>query len=291
MASKSTNPRQEMIVGIFTAAAIIGLITMVFVLNKTIILSSNNSYVVTFGFIDGLEPAAPVRYAGLTVGKVESIEMSGDSSARMRVHIRVRDDVPLREDVYAGINTLGMIGEKYVEIVPYGDTLPVLAAGASIRGRNPLMMTEIMQRGEQIVEVLQSTVSGVNTIVSDRDVQAQIRRIVANAGTAVDNANGLMSSLHTVASENRADVRTTVHNVSIASGELPQVLRELRSVAANIDATASAVRTFSTTANGITAENRENLQKILANLETTSRNLKGFSADIEANPWKLLRTP
>lgn len=292
MASKDKNSRQELIVGIFTAAAVIGLISMVFVLNKSIIIASNNSYVVTFGFIDGLEPAAPVRFAGLTVGKVESIEPDySDSTARMRVHIRVHDNVPLRRDAYAGINTLGMIGEKYVEIVPYGDTAEVLASGATLRGRNPLMMSEIMQRGEQIVTDLQSTVLGVNAIVSDRDVQAQIRQIIAHAGVAVDNGNALLTSLNAVTNENREDVHTAVHNVSIASHELPAMLRELRAVAANIDATALAVKTLTTNVNGITAENRENLKKILANMETTSRNLKAFSADIEANPWKLLRTP
>ena len=92
--------------------------------------TNGDTYTVTFGFIDGLEKAAEVRYSGLTVGSVDAVEYrDADSDARMRVHISVRDDVTLRRDVRALINQSGMIGEKYVELLPVSDTATPVKPG------------------------------------------------------------------------------------------------------------------------------------------------------------------
>lgn len=86
----------------------------------------------TFDQIGGLKVGAPVSMAGVTVGRVESIEYDFDRyQARVTLRIAERyDRIP--EDSDAGIYTAGLLGGQYVGIGPGGaDTY--LADGAELQ--------------------------------------------------------------------------------------------------------------------------------------------------------------
>ncbi|MDA1338682.1 MAG: outer membrane lipid asymmetry maintenance protein MlaD [Methylophilales bacterium] len=110
-------------VGIFVAVGIISLLGLA---TKVGNLTSNDireTYMVTANFenIGGLKPRAPIKAAGVVVGRVNSIVF--DTKA---YHAVVSIDIDKRyvfpKDTFANIYTAGLLGEQYIGLEAGGDT-------------------------------------------------------------------------------------------------------------------------------------------------------------------------
>jgi len=106
----------EFMVGLF---AILGMLAFCYLaINLAgIRLLPTDSYVVTAEFdnISGLTVGAPVEIAGVPIGSVKGIELT-DTSALVTLDL-VRK-IQLRDDDIAAVRTKGIIGDKYIKIVP-----------------------------------------------------------------------------------------------------------------------------------------------------------------------------
>jgi phospholipid/cholesterol/gamma-HCH transport system substrate-binding protein len=86
-----------------------------------------------FPTASGVRRGAVVELAGVTIGRVEAIEVV-DSHAR--VWITLHHAVALREDAQAAIKAQGLIGERYIEITP-GRAEKTIMPGGQIRQTEP----------------------------------------------------------------------------------------------------------------------------------------------------------
>lgn len=76
------------------------------------------AYTAEFARVDGIHNGAPVRLAGVTIGKVEDLKLDGRYRA---VATLVLDrDIPLPSDSAASVETDGIFGSKYIELQPGG---------------------------------------------------------------------------------------------------------------------------------------------------------------------------
>jgi len=72
-----------------------------------------------FTSISGMQAGAIVEAAGVRVGTVSDIEFDPDSYEAI-VSLRINQGVPVQEDAIAAIRTQGIIGEKFIKIIPGG---------------------------------------------------------------------------------------------------------------------------------------------------------------------------
>src|SRR5262249_36877031 len=134
----------EFKVGILILVSTAILLAFIFILGN-FSLRSGFTITVDYDYIGALQPGAPVKVSGIKVGKVESVDFWGGKQdpalggngvqVRMTVWIedRVRDAI--RSDAEFFINTAGVLGEQYLEIVPGRDwDHPGIAPGAVIHG-------------------------------------------------------------------------------------------------------------------------------------------------------------
>ena len=70
----------------------------------------------------------------------------------------ISDDIKIEEDAIVTINTLGLLGEKYLEILPGTTGGPVIKPDGVLTGKDPVSM-------EKITENLASLSESVKTIV------------------------------------------------------------------------------------------------------------------------------
>lgn len=99
-------------------------------------------YVVAeFDNVSGLQDGASVELAGVPIGEVSSIALT-DTSAKVRM--KVRKDVPIREDDSAAIRTKGIIGDRYVKIIPGG-------AEETVKPGGEIFNTESVVEFEEII--------------------------------------------------------------------------------------------------------------------------------------------
>src|SRR6185295_11555578 len=64
--------------------------------------------------VTGLNVQAPVRYRGVDVGKVETIQFSPDDPRAILVRVGVRSGTPLTRGTYAQLGSQGVTGLAYV---------------------------------------------------------------------------------------------------------------------------------------------------------------------------------
>ncbi|MBU0986765.1 MAG: outer membrane lipid asymmetry maintenance protein MlaD [Proteobacteria bacterium] len=83
-----------------------------------------------FQSVSGLIAGAHIELAGVHVGKVDSITLDPKTQAAV-VKLKIQKTVVLSDDVIASIKTSGLIGDKYLQILP-GSSDRILKPGEMI---------------------------------------------------------------------------------------------------------------------------------------------------------------
>ena len=108
----------EFWVGLFFLAGLLSLSYLAFNLGNIKLTNSGFYQIVTeFDNISGLNVGASVEIAGVSIGEVSQINLK-DISAE--VVLQIKDGIELRDDDIAAIRTKGIIGDRYVKIIPGG---------------------------------------------------------------------------------------------------------------------------------------------------------------------------
>jgi len=263
---------------------------------------SNFKYSVIFKNVAGLEKDAPVRVAGVTVGKVVSVGVDGDKAVVKIVFLR---PVKVYKNAKAFIETMGLMGEKYVELDPGHPPAPLLPPGSVIEnttvpasmdevmtsvnellnkfnqslttpdGKNRLAL--IMEKVSKLTEDVDKTVSQVNGILSEN--RNKISKILENTlaltsllkeelPQVVDNVNTLTAQLSEMASENRDDIRQTVISLRKTLEKAPQIAQRLDNVTAELEELLNG--------------NSKNIDETIKNLKDTTREIKELLAKVNS---------
>jgi phospholipid/cholesterol/gamma-HCH transport system substrate-binding protein len=124
-----------------------------------------------FDNVQGLIEGAPVRLAGKDVGTVEFVTFAalGRDRPPVRVVLLIESAVRhrIRSDSVAAIGTIGLLGDKYVEIsmgTPEGQVLP---AGGELAAVSPLDINEVMNRGTEALDSIATLATNVNQVVEE----------------------------------------------------------------------------------------------------------------------------
>jgi phospholipid/cholesterol/gamma-HCH transport system substrate-binding protein len=110
-------------VGVFVTAGLAALLTLALKVGNATSVSASDGYIVVgqFDNIGGLKPRAPVKSAGVVVGRIVSIAFD-DQRFTARVTMRIDKRYRFPKDTSASILTSGLLGEQYVGLDAGGDT-------------------------------------------------------------------------------------------------------------------------------------------------------------------------
>ena len=110
-------------VGLFVIAGIAALLFLALKVGSTSAVSASNSYeiVARFDNIGGLKPRAPVKSAGVVVGRVADIRFDNETF-EAAVTLRLDKRYAFPKDTSAAIMTSGLLGEQYVGLEAGGDS-------------------------------------------------------------------------------------------------------------------------------------------------------------------------
>ncbi len=207
-------------VGLLMVGAMFLFAAFIFVLGK-FSLSSGYTLYADYDYSGNVQPGAPVKVSGITVGRVEEVEFRGgkiDPASGRRVQVRVelwiedraRDSI--RSDAELFINTAGVLGEQYVEIVPGNDwASPPMAPGTVVVGVNPPRTDLVVARLYELLDLM--------TMVMRED-KDKIAMLITNAADAVDQVDGMLV-------ENRPRVGKLIDAVTGLAVESTQVLAKV----------------------------------------------------------------
>ncbi len=161
----------EVKVGIFVFIGIIILTIIVFSIGGKHFFKVGYNIKVIFNFANGLEVGAPVRVAGVSVGEVKDILIKDDpetNKTSVEVIAWLEKNVRIQSDSKAYINTLGLLGEKYVEIMP-GVEKDSLNENDILIGHDPVSMEKVTEKALAVINKLDSATEYANRILQRVD--------------------------------------------------------------------------------------------------------------------------
>ncbi|HUX29609.1 MAG TPA: outer membrane lipid asymmetry maintenance protein MlaD [Thiobacillus sp.] len=110
-------------VGLFVIAGVAALLFLAFKVGSTSAVSVSSSYevVARFDNIGGLKPRAPIKSAGVVVGRVADIRFDNETY-EAAVTLRLDNRYAFPKDTSAAILTSGLLGEQYIGLEAGGDS-------------------------------------------------------------------------------------------------------------------------------------------------------------------------
>lgn len=209
----------EFKVGLLLVGAMALLVVLVFALGN---FSLGAGYVihVDYAFSGNIQPGAPVKLSGIKVGKIEDVRLlPAEAQPATGERVQVRLDVWLEErvadlvhqDAEFYVNTAGVLGEQYLEIVPGTEATPPLEAGAIVRGVDP-------PRTDLIVSRLYTVLDSLSIVLTkERDTISRVLRSSA----------GALGELEALLSQNREELGLLIGSASELTGQAAVTLSEI----------------------------------------------------------------
>lgn len=96
-----------------------------------------------FASITGLKEGAGVEIAGVKVGKVSRIDLDNYEAI---IELLLDPQVKIQEDSIATIRTKGIIGDKYVKIMPGGSEEYIKPGGEILETESSLELEELVSK-------------------------------------------------------------------------------------------------------------------------------------------------
>jgi phospholipid/cholesterol/gamma-HCH transport system substrate-binding protein len=249
--------RERTLVGLFVLIAG-GLLFGTMLVVSGGIGTSTVSHRAYFKFAGGVQPGAPVRYGGLTVGKVERVRVDPGDTTRIEIQLAVDRDAPVKTDSVAKISALGPLTDNYIEVstgtqraalAPPGSVLPSAEAfglpqlGDAAQALMPDVQKALATLNHNLDD-LQVTIARANDLLNDRNRASignslnNIDRLVADARPKVteslNNLNGLLDDA-------RPKVSTTLTNVRELTAKLSPLLDDVKTTTARANETLAHV--------------------------------------------------
>lgn len=156
--------KMEFKVGIFVFIGLVILVIFVLMIGDFRIINPGYTFKVSFSFANGIKMSAPVRLAGVEVGEVRGVEIGYDEQTKrplVLIDVWVQKDSKIPIDSRVWVNMLGLLGEKYIEIIPGQNYKNLLTSGSLIKGEDPVSIQELTDLSRAIALQVSDTVEDV----------------------------------------------------------------------------------------------------------------------------------
>lgn len=227
---------REIKVGLFVFIALVLLTVVVFSISDLYQVQPRYTYPlrVRFQFANGVEEGAPVRLAGVKAGEVREVRVYRDE-ATQRTHaelgVRLVKEAKVEEDSVVYINTLGIVGEKYVEIVPGSPGSRLLGPNEVLLGKDSIPSEKLVESGYKAIEQLGEAVRAVNAVMGDEVTQDALKETFSNSKEATAQLTAFLAQAN--------EVMGKVRNGEGTIGKLltqDELYKDLQAIVADIKA-------------------------------------------------------
>ncbi len=180
----------ELKVGLFVVAAFIALTAFIFSVSDFSSFEEGRSIKAIFGFANGLKKSAPVRFAGVEAGIVKDITIFFDpkeAKTKVAVDCWLKTGVEIPVDSQVTINQLGLLGEKYIEIIPGLDTEKFVEKGDALVGKDPIAVEKLTEMISQVAQKVELSIDGFNKVVQSEKNRKSLEDTLQGMSLIVGN--------------------------------------------------------------------------------------------------------
>ncbi len=210
-------------VGLLTLVAVaVAAAAILLIGDRQNLFKQKNDYFVRFVSVSGLRPGSDVQLNGVNVGSVERIVLPreiGENLLEVHVSIDARYEQRLRRDSLARIKTLGLLGDKYLEITSGSPASDLVPEGGEIAAAPPTNVEQLAEAGEDVM----------NNIVT---ISHQMTGILGR----MERGEGLLGELTVDADPDRklgreildtlAAIRAAIERLETGTGTVPRLMHD-----------------------------------------------------------------
>ena len=170
----------------------------------------------------GLQSGAPVKIAGVKVGKVKQMEFSGGQIdkksgqrlplVRARISVETRFQKSVHDNATFYITTQGVLGEQFLAIDPGSADRPMLKDGAVVRGLDPPRLDRLIAESYDLLHT---------TVAALREHRPAIRE-------AFKGLSKTLKGTGTFFEENKGRINRIAGNIEKMTQEGVEVVRTTR---------------------------------------------------------------
>jgi phospholipid/cholesterol/gamma-HCH transport system substrate-binding protein len=238
----------EIRVGIFLLVCLVLVAGLILKFGKYEKVAKNTYEIgVLFPNVGGIVQDANVMYAGISIGKVKKIQLEEGGKMQARVTLAIYNGIQVRNDAKFVVNQSGLLGDRYVDVVPVGSTAPFIKPGQTVVGSTSVDLTEAIRSAVELLHQASGTVTQVNTVIQRVDTALtrvdelvlntqNLNRVTAtmdNIQMTTSNAVMITSNLRDVIAESRGGVTNTLAKLSLAADNINALSKRLDNVVSN----------------------------------------------------------
>ena len=258
--------------------------------------------------VSGLQPQAMVRYRGIAVGKVASIDFDPDVKGNVRVLISVDERVPLTKSSFATLSYQGVTGLAFVALDDRGESSEVLKPNNDDPPNIPLRpstLALLQERGEAILNQVETAAKSVNKLIGD-DNQKRIADALENIAQAAASANQLTRTIDATvktrldpalasippltgaARESLGTFRNTAADFSRVAGSLDSTIARLNAEGGTIERLGSGTAALAQTLESLNTTTLPRINRAADDTSLAARRISRVAESIGDNPQSLL---
>jgi phospholipid/cholesterol/gamma-HCH transport system substrate-binding protein len=181
--------------------------------------------------IGGLRPDTPVMLEGVTIGEVKDFEFAPiGQGVRIKMRIQKKYQDRIRTDSIAKLQSLGLLGDKYIEVTQGTLNGRILKEGESITGAPPLDLDQMIAKATHTFDTLAETVDNIKVLSQGlRQGQGTIGKLLRDEAL-YNNFNETLTRLH----EGKGTIAQLLNNDALYK-DLDGAVSNLRTVLARVE--------------------------------------------------------
>lgn len=241
--------------------------------------------------VAGLNQNAPVRYRGVSVGRVAEIGLAPDRSGRVRLLLDLEQATPVKEDTVATLRMQGLTGLAQVELSGGSSDSPPLTARPPekypVIQTRPSLMTRLDTAVTSVLNNLNKTAENVNAL-TDAEMRASLKRTLAN-----------VEATTRVLAQQMPVLEATLKSTAAASVEVGKLAQRLGQTAGAVETMANDIAKTSGATRGVLEDARSGFSQfgsqtlpevnaLLTEMRDLSASLRRVSHELEQNPSSLV---
>jgi phospholipid/cholesterol/gamma-HCH transport system substrate-binding protein len=260
---KTTN--QKISLGIFVLiGSLFFIIAVYYIGNKKNMFNRTTQISALFPNINGLQKGNNVRFSGINVGTVASIQIINDSVIKVNMMIEEEIISHIKKDAIASIGSDGLVGNMIVNIAPGKKSTESVKEGDMILSENRMFT-------EKIMKTLNASTDNIKTITDN----------LAKITNQMNQGKGTIGMLlqDTILSQ---DFKQTIHYLKNTSKSASESIANLNAIITSLNNKNNVVGVLkdSAVANNIKKtitnleKSSEQINKVVLNLNGTISNIK-----------------
>ena len=160
----------------------------------------------------GLQTGAPVRVAGVKVGKVSELTFMGGkvdpktnrrTLVRAKINVEARVKESIHEDADFYVTTQGVLGEQYMAIDPGSPQKGILPENSVVKGIDPPRLDLFLAKAYELLDTTMNSIRNNRELLSD----------------LLTNTAGLLKGLNVTLADNRERINRTMANLESLTAE------------------------------------------------------------------------